>query len=268
MYQVDDAPLETLHIYVEREQPLRPSLLPIALSVVALLTLVAISGFSPPQQPVMRAVIRVPAVLLPIRTFTAVAPVIPTGVRTHPATTAHGVLTITNGSIISQTLPVGFILMTNSGVSVVTDQAIFIPAGSANGYSYAIVSAHAGNPGKNGNIPTLAINQVIGSSVFIRNLSAFSGGRDSFSVKVITAQDRSVAMAKARNTLLSMSTGLHYPCNEAVSVSKVVVNMIWRCQMLTYHIPTFYHATGVRISGKNLLISVWFVPRPIRYRVK
>ena len=66
---------------------------------------------------------------------------------------------------------------------VVTDRAVFVPAGNANGYGYATVSAHALLSGKAGNIPAYTINQVEGSSVFIRNLTAFHGGRDSYSVK-------------------------------------------------------------------------------------
>lgn len=66
MQTVDDEPLETIHLYVVREASPKPSLLPIFLSVVALSLLVAVSVFSSSQQPVMRAVIRIPAVLLPI----------------------------------------------------------------------------------------------------------------------------------------------------------------------------------------------------------
>src|SRR5258708_20928188 len=81
MFDVDDAPMETLHIYLEREEAPKPSLLPIFLSVLALSLLVALSVLSPAQQPVTRAVIRVPAVLLPPRTFIAHVPVIPTGIK-------------------------------------------------------------------------------------------------------------------------------------------------------------------------------------------
>jgi hypothetical protein len=266
MQTVDDKP-ETIHLYVVREEAPKPSLLPIFLSVVALslvsAMLIAVSVLFPFQQPVTRAVIRVPAVPLAVKTFTAEVPVIPTGIKTYPATTAHGILTITNGSIIGQSIPSGFIVQ-----GVATDSAVYVPAGSANGYSYATVRAHTLMSGKGGNLATLAINQVIGSSVYIRNLSAFSGGRDSYAVKVITAQDRSVATASARNMLLSLSMGLHYPCNEAVTMSKAAVSMSWRCRMLTYHIAAFYHVTGVRISGKYLIISVWFVARPTRVWVK
>src|SRR5215469_11023861 len=122
MFKVDDEPTETPHIYIVREA-VKPSLLPIVLSVLALLILVSVSVLSPAQQPVTRDEIRVPPVLLPVRVFNVSVPIIPTGTKTYPATTAHGILTITNGSVISQTLPMGFIFITRSGVSVATDQA-------------------------------------------------------------------------------------------------------------------------------------------------
>ena len=265
MHQVDDAPMETLHIYFEREQPPRPSLLPIILSVIALSLLIAIGVLSPTQQPEQRALIRVPAVLLPIRTFTVQVTVTPTGSKTYPATTAHGVLTITNGSVISQTLPAGLTFISSSGVSVVTDTAVFVPTGSANGYGYATVEAHAPVSGKAGNIPALAVDTVEGSSVYVRNLAAFQGGEDANSVKVVTAQDRQAALEKARQNLAVLSTGLHYPCADTVSGA---LSVTWRCQFLTYHIPAYMHVTGVKVTGKNLLISVWFIVRPVHIWVK
>jgi len=264
MLHVDDKP-ETLHIYFVRDEVRRPQLYPIFLSVLALASLVALSGLSSYQQPVTRAVIRVPAVLLPIRTFTAKVAIIPTGVKTYPATTAHGVLTITNGSIIGQYVPAGFII---SGIS--TDTAVYVPPGSADGYGYATVQAHALISGKQGNIPALAINSVIGSSLYIRNLSAFSGGRDSYSVTVVTVQDKQTAQITARNLLATEAVGLHYPCQEIVNKQVSIVNLFvtWRCQFVTYHIPAFYHVTGVKITGKYLVLAVWFVPRPVHFWMK
>jgi hypothetical protein len=262
MYHGDDEPTEVLHIYVVREV-VTPPLLPIVLSVMALSILIAFGVLSPNQQPVTRDEIRVPAVLLPIRTFTAQAPIIPTGVRTYPATTAHGVLTITNGSIIGQYIPAGFII---DGVA--TDRAVYVPPGSANGYGYATVSAHALIRGQGGNFVAFAINQVIGSSVYIRNLSAFTGGRDGYSVKFATAQDKQAALLQARGILLSKSSGLRYPCRELWSGNLRTINMTWRCQFVSYHIPALYHVTGVRLAGKSLLLDVWFVPRPAHIWVK
>src|SRR6266700_3622171 len=106
MQTVDERP-ETIHLYVVREKEPTPSVLPIVLSALSLVVLFTFCALIPYQQPVTRAVIRVPAVLLPLKTLTAQVAVIPTGVRIYPAKTAHGVLTITNGSVISQTLPAG-----------------------------------------------------------------------------------------------------------------------------------------------------------------
>jgi hypothetical protein len=259
---VDDKP-ETIHLYVVREAEPKPPVFPIILSALSLIVLLVFCVLTPYQQPVIRSIIRVPAVLLPPKTFTALIAIVPTGVRTYPATVAHGTLTITNGSIIGQSMPAGFTVQ-----GVATDSAVYVPGGNANGYGWAQVSTHAVIGGHGGNLPPYVINSVIGSSVYIRNLSAFSGGRDGYLVKVITAQDRGVAIEKARYSLLSMSMGLHYPCVEAVRVSKAVIGMSWHCQMLTYHIAAFYHVTGFRIVGKNLLLSIWFIPRPIRYWVK
>jgi len=269
MHQVQDEPMETLHIYLERAQPPRPSLLPLFLSVLAfclnVAVLIALSILFPLQPPVTRAVIRVPAILLPPRTFTAFAPVIPTDVRTYPATIAQGTLTITNGSVIAQTLPVGVIFITNSGISIATDRAVFIPAGSADGYGFATVTAHALVVGKAGNIPSYAINQVEGSSVYIRNLTSFHGGRDAYSVTFITAHDKQAALEHARQLLAVLSTGLHYPCSETISGTIAVT---WQCQFVTYHLPAYMHVTGVKIIGKNLLLAVWFVARPMHIWVR
>jgi hypothetical protein len=262
MQTVDEKP-ETIHLYVVREKEPTPSVFPIVLSALSLVVLFTFCALIPYQQPVTRAVIRVPAVLLAVRTFTAKVGVIPTGIKTYLATTAHGVLTITNGSVIGQSIPAGFTVQ-----GVATDNAVYVPAGSANGYGYTVVPAHALLRGKQGNIPAYAINQVEGSSVYIRNLSAFSGGRDSYSVKVVTSQDRQTAADKVRSIVVAQIHGLHYPCREFyMSVQKHII-ATWHCQFITYHLPPYMHVTGVRIIEKNLLLTVWFVARPTRLWVK
>jgi hypothetical protein len=262
MQTVDEQP-ETIHLYVVREKAARPPLLPIFLSVVALSALVAFCALTPYQQPVTRLVIRVPAVLLPLKSFTATASIIPTGVKVYPATTARGTLTITNGSVIAQVIPAGFTVQ-----NVATDRAIYVPAGSATGYGYAVVPAHALLNGKQGNIPAYAINQVEGSSVYIRNLSAFSGGRNSYSVKVVIPQDRQTAIETARNKVGAQIEGLHHPCREIYLSEQKLIIVTWRCQFVTYQLPPYMHVTGVTIFGKNLLIHVWFMARPVRTQGK
>src|SRR5258708_2130985 len=193
MYHGDDEPTEVLHIYVVREA-VTPSLLPIVLSVLALSVFVTFGALSPNQQPVTRAVIHVPAVPLTIKTFTTKAPVIPTGVHTYPATAAHGILTISNGSVASQWLPAGLVFISKSGVSVVTDRAVFVPSGSADGFGVTTVPAHAMTYGKKGNILIYDVDYVEGVNIYVRNLAAFQGGINAYSVKVVTAHDRQRAV--------------------------------------------------------------------------
>lgn len=256
MYQVEDEPIETIHLYVVREGEKHPSLIPVIISVLALSILVAIGILVPHKQPEQRVSIRVPAVLLGLRTFSASIRIVPTGVKAYPAKYALGILTLSNGSVISQTLPKGFVATANSGV-----QAVFIPAGDANGYGVSTVQAHLLTSGIN--LSTLSINEVIGTSLFIRNLSPFTGGSPAYSVKFITSKDRSLAISNARAAVVLKVSGLHFPCQETITDI-----LTWRCQFITFHIPSYMHVTSVMIQGKYLLVDVVFVAHPRLFWVK
>jgi hypothetical protein len=262
MQTLDEKP-ETIHLYVVREEEPKPSVFPIVLSALSLAVLLAFCVLTPYRQPEVRAVIRVPAVLLPIQTFNLSLAIIPTGVKTYPATTAHGILTITNGSVISQTLPKGM----NIG-AVVLDYSVFIPAGSANGYGYTTVSAHALVSGKHGNIPAYGIDSVENASIYIRNLTAFRGGRDAYSVKVVTEQDRVRTIVKARSTIAAQINGLHYPCREVYLSEPKQITMTWRCQFAVYHVPSYMRVLGAKLAGRYFLVTVEFIPRPRRIWAK
>lgn len=259
MYQVDDKP-ETIHLYVVREEVARPSVAPIILSLLLLSLLLTPGILDPSMQPVTRVSLRVPAVPLAVKSFTASVTPVPTGVRTYPATTARGVLTVTNGSIIAQVIPAGFTIQ-----GVATDEAVYVPAGSADGYGRATVAAHALMEGQQGNMPPLAFHQVIGSSVYIRNLSAFRGGRDAYAVKYVTEQDRRTALSQARAVLSRELTGLHGPCAEMVRGD---ITLTWRCQIVGYHLLSYMHVTATQVIGKNLIVAVWFIEQPKQIWVK
>jgi Baseplate J-like protein len=271
MQTVDEKP-ETIHLYVVREKEPHPPIFPIVLSVFALLVLVVIGVALPYQQPEERKTIRIPAVFLPVKSFTTSVVIIPTGVKVFPATKASGPLTLTNGSVIEATLPKGIILTGMDGIEVVTDAAVFIPAGSAAGYGVASVSAHAAISGKSGNIHSFDINRVEGTSIYIRNLAAFHGGRDANSVKVVTDQDRQTAMDTARSILTSQEATIRAflakPCNESVTSEKSLLQLSWACQFVTYTIPSYMNVVSVRLVGSDLLIDVRFVARPGRMWVK
>src|SRR5690242_8973765 len=118
MYQVEDKPMETIHLYVVREEEPRPQVLPIIFSVLLLAGILATGILVPYHQPLAQQTIRVPAIFLPPITYTDSAPIIPTGIHTYPATQAHGTLTIYNGSILQQELPAGMIV-TAQGIEVI-----------------------------------------------------------------------------------------------------------------------------------------------------
>jgi len=260
MYQVEDEPVETIHLYVVREGEKRPSLMPVILSVLALSILIAIGVLTPYQQPEQRASIRVPAVPLYEKSFSAPITVTPTGIKTYPATVAHGVLTFRNGSIIGQTIPAGFVV-SSSSTQVATDAAVYVPEADAAGDGMATASAHMVEAGMD--VPAFAINVVIGTSLFIRNPQPFTDGQPAYSVRFATQQDKARAITQARRLVASQVTGLHYPCVETIT------NLLsWHCQFVAYSVPSYMHVLRVVLQGNEVLVTAWFIAHPKRIWVK
>lgn len=263
-------PIETIHLYIvrENEEPPRPSLLPLTLSILLLLTVVAVGVFFPFQQPEIRTTLRIPAVFLPLKTFTTSVAIMPTGIKVYPATTARGQLTIFNGSIFSQHLPQGMIFIGKDGVEVMTDEAVTAPAGNPPAYGETMVSTHAVISGKSGNILAYDINQVEGSSVYIRNLQPLTGGQDAFSVKVVTAQDKQTALDSGKTSLAAQVARIQAilvkPCGESAIGNKVLL-VAWICQFVAY--PRIRY-TAIRLRGKNLFVTVVYTAQPRRIWVK
>src|SRR2546423_5019288 len=115
MHAVDDE-IETIHLYVVREGEKKPyTLLPLLCAFACLVGIVAITLYSAQHPYYEHERLTVPATLLPLKVFRAEVPIIPTGVKTYPATYAHGTLTITNGSVVSQELPAGLIFTSDQG---------------------------------------------------------------------------------------------------------------------------------------------------------
>ncbi len=265
MQTVDEKP-ETIHLYVVREEKPKPPVFPILLSVLILSLLLIYCALAPYRQPELPVTLRVPAVFLPLQTFTASVKIIPTGSKTYPATFARGILTLTNGSVIPQTLPPGLIFTGSTGnAEVITDFPVFVPAGSASGFGFATVQAHDLMRGKSGNIPALSIDRVEGTSIYIRNLTAFQGGKDAYTVPVQLPQDRQRAVDQARTNLAKSVQNkalLAYPCkeNHFVSVNRMVV--AWQCQFFTYSVSPLVHVTHVHLSGKTVVVDGYIVERP------
>src|SRR5213080_1841521 len=118
MQRVED-PIETVHLYVVREDMSKPpSLLPVYLGLFFFVGIVCVARAFISIPTTRPMTYRVPAIFLPAVTFQTAQALIPTGKEVIPATVAHGTLTIYNGSVVSQTLPPGMIFQSKEGVEV------------------------------------------------------------------------------------------------------------------------------------------------------
>lgn len=253
-------PLETIHLYYEQDEPPKPranvDVGVILLSLVCFALLVwGLCSIPPTLETVI-----VPTHLLPLKRFAATITIMPTGVKAYPATTATGMLTVYNGSFLSERIPQGLILVTKNGVEVTTDVSVFVPAANPPAYGMAAVSAHALISGNSGNVPAYQIASVEDSSIYIRNLTAFSGGRNAYSIVYATMQDRQKALetARARVSRLVPQNMLDGPCSESRGNSRLTLI----CQYVTYTPPVFFRVVGVEVRGKQVVVYGYAVAHP------
>jgi hypothetical protein len=119
---------------------------------------------------------------------------------------------------------------------------------------------------------TLSVNQVVGTSLYVRNLTPFTGGRPAYTVKVVTAQDIQTASNVTRALVASqkdqVGAFLAKPCKETTLLSHTLIPLSCGCQFATYQVPSYMCVQGARLIGSNFLIDVTFVPRPHQIWVK
>lgn len=206
--------------------------------------------------------ITVPAILLPLQQFKASVDIIPTGIHNYPATRAKGTLTLYNGSSLTEQLPTGFIVTTSTNIEIATDASVLIPGAHLPNVGIATVSAHAVIGGIQGNIAPYTLQAMYGSSISIKNLTAFSGGHDSHTETYSTGDDQTKALNAARAQLqdeqaTQSHTGLLTgPCKEAVKQSETEITVTSACQYLTYHAPANAKVFYARIDGVNVILTV------------
>lgn len=132
-----------------------------------------------------------------------------TGIGHQDAKQAIGSITFYNGQLNSVTIAAGTILTGTDGVQIATDQDANIPAADPTAnppiFGQVSVTAHATNPGTQGNIPAFAINQPCClASVIAKNTQSFHGGEDERNFQTVTKRDINAAAA-ALNTTLTQS---------------------------------------------------------------
>lgn len=256
-------PLETIHLYYERdEEPELPrSSFAVGVLLFSLLSFVVLVWGLCSIPPTLETVI-VPTHFLPLKRFAATITIVPTGVKTSPASTATGMLTIYNGSFLSERIPQGLILVAKNGVEVTTNESVIVPAANPPTYGIATVSAHALISGTSGNIAAYQLASVEDASIYIRNLTPFRGGRDASRIVYATMQDRQKALetARARISRLIPQNMLDGPCDESRGKNQVT----WICQYVTYIPPVFFRVVGVEVRGKQVVMYGYAVARPQR----
>ncbi len=267
--------METIYVYMTREKPgsaAQDELLEqggleegnrwthVQQWIMGTLAMLLLSGFCLiPESPMyVTRTISVPAIPLPLVVLTAHVQILPTGMTTIPARQAHGVLTVYNGSSLIEHLPAGFVVTSSSGPEIATDAAVTIPANNPPTDGIATVTAHAVIAGTAGNIEASSVNQEDGTSLVIKNLAAFTGGRDASSSRYLTSADVNNALAVARAQLATQkSIGLlPRPCMESQSQQANTLSVTWRCQYVTYHAPAGVKVLSVRVAGNTLVLTI------------
>jgi hypothetical protein len=149
--------------------------------------------------------IRVHGRLLPTLTLSQSQTVPATGKRHQDATQAQGEVTFYNGLLTWQTIPAGTTVTGQDGVAISTDQVARIPPATNTTpptFGQVTVAAHAVQPAAQGNIPPYNINgSCCGSSILVKNTSAFTGGQNERDATVVTRQDINAAVTLLLTTL-------------------------------------------------------------------
>jgi hypothetical protein len=217
--------------------------------------------------------------LLPSFTLTQSNTVAATGHGNQTAKQAQGTISFFNGLFVSQTIAAGTILTGQDGVQIVSDQLAVIPAALATTpptYGQVTVSAHAVNPGSNGNIAARDINTACClPSILAQNTVVFQGGQSARNYTFVTkadiqsvSQTLTVTVTRSENAAmqaqLSTEEGLlTLPCLPTISsnhrpgdeTGEVIVTVSEKCRGVAYDEATLY-AQGVKLLTKEATKTV------------
>jgi VCBS repeat-containing protein len=179
-----------------------------------------------------------------------------TGTGHQDAKQAYGYITFYNGQFQSVTIAAGTIFTGASGVQIVTDSDVMIPAGNPPSYGQTTIAAHAINAGSKGNIPAYDINQACcAASVLAKNIYPFTGGQDARTYAIVTHNDiHSISTVLKTSLAASMQGALRgqlspqeqlqlLPCNPTVTSNHqageeamtVKVTVSQTCSAVTYN---------------------------------
>jgi hypothetical protein len=132
-----------------------------------------------------------------------------TGHGHQDARAATGALTFYNGELQPVTIAAATVLNGQDGVRVVTDVSLSIPPANPPAFGTSSVAAHTAQTGPAGNIPADDIDTTFASGVYVKNLTAFTGGQDARDFLLVTQADRDHAATSLQaKVTASMSAAL------------------------------------------------------------
>ncbi len=129
-----------------------------------------------------------------------------TGHGHQEAQAATGILTFYNGNANPQTVPRGTVFTGADSLQVSTDQSITIPAAQPPSFGQATIPATTIRAGATSNIHSFDINGTVSSSLFVKNLQAFTGGRDARTYKAVGQSDVDSLTSTVQQTLATAFT--------------------------------------------------------------
>lgn len=98
-------------------------------------------------------------------------------------------MTVFNGSFSSQSIPIGTVFTGSDGVKVATSEAVTVPAAQPPQFAQVQVTAYALTTGSNANIAAGDINLALTGDLLVKNLTAFTGGRNARTYRAVAQYD-------------------------------------------------------------------------------
>src|SRR6266852_5889572 len=125
-----------------------------------------------------------------------------TGTGHQDARAATGILTFYNGNFSPQSIPVGTVFTGSDGVKIATSEVVTVPAAQPPQFAIASVAASAVSTGSNTDIAAGDIHLALSSDLLVKNLAAFTGGRDSRDFQAVAQRDLDTLTSTGRNALV------------------------------------------------------------------
>ena len=151
-------------------------------------------------------------------TVSGTASALTTGHGHQDATRASGTVTVYNGLFTPQTLAAGTVFTGQDGTTVALAQSVTVPTAVPPQEGEATVTASALVPGTSGNIAADDLDVTIANGVLVKNLAAFSGGRNARDYPAVALHDLERLSASLHQQLLeAIPQAFRLHAGEAVS---------------------------------------------------